>query len=196
MLNFLAQAGLAMLPSLLGHFQKDPSQQYRQNVANLLSPANMGRLSQQYFQQGLGSPAYALGQRQISAGTNATMGNLASNAGLSGLSQSGLGNLMASIGPSLAGGQLANLNAGLWNASQQMAQNNIQNQIQALSQSMPISQNQGLFAGGLAALGPLLQQYMQSRQPGMGGGGMPSMNYLRGAAGLGMGNDLYSAGLR
>jgi hypothetical protein len=162
MLPFLGQAGASFLPMLLGHlFGGDPNKAYRNNVNNILAPQNMSRLTQGYYQSMLGSPAYSLAQRQIGAGTNATMGNLARNAGMSGLSNSGVGNLGASIGPSLAGNAMAGLTSNMWNQAQQQAQNNVQQQLWALTGQMPPSQGQQYGALGIAQLGPLLQQLFQ-----------------------------------
>lgn len=172
-LPFLGKAALSFAPSLFGHlFGGDPNKDYRNRVNNLLAPQNLSRLTQGYYQNMLGSPAFSLAQRQIAAGNNATMGQLAQRAGQSGLSNSGVGNLAGSIGPSLAGNAMAGLTSNMWNQAGQQAQGNIQQQIAALGGSMPISQNQQLFGAGLASFGPLLQQLMQQMA---GRGAMNSM---------------------
>ena len=167
LLPLLSSLAPGLLSKLFGG--KDPNQQYRQNVQNLLAPQNLARLTQGYYSQALGSPQYALGQRQIAAGTNATQNALAGNAAMSGVSNSGAGNLAQSIGPSLAGNQMAQLQAGMYGQAQNQAQNNIQQQIGALGGQMPVSQNMSLCGGGLAALGPLLQQLLSRGRGGMGG---------------------------
>lgn len=180
---FLGKAALAFAPSLLGGLfgGKDPGKQYRTRVNALLAPQNMGRLTQQYYQQTLGSPAYALGQRQAAQGANLTGNQFAQRAAMSGLGNTGIGAIMSSLTPSISGNLLSQLQAGAYQQAQGQAQNTIQQQIAALQGQMPATRNEGLFSAGLGAFGPLLQQYLQqlfSQQ-----GKMPSLDYLQNAAG-------------
>lgn len=160
MLPFLGQSALALLPGLMSKLSGDPYKRYQQQVQNILAPQNMSRLTQGFYQQALGSPAYGMAQRQIGAGTNQTMNRLASNAGISGVSNSGVGNLGASIGPSLAGNAMAGLQTNMWNNAGQQAQNAIQQQLGQLGNQMPLGQTQQLFGAGIGSLGPLLQQLL------------------------------------
>ena len=173
-LPFLGNAAMAFAPSLLNSLfgGQDPGKQYRTRVAGLLAPQNMGRLTQQYFQQALGSPAYAQGQRQIAQGANQTGNMLQQRAAQAGIGGSGLGALMSSLTPSISGNALAQLQAGAYQGAQGQAQNSIQQQLGAMGQTgqpwaFGPSQNQEMFSGGLAALGPLLEQFFKSRQGGM-----------------------------
>lgn len=172
MLPFLGKTAASFAPMLLSHLfgGKDPGADYRNRVNQILSPQNMSRLTQGYYQSMLGSPAFSLAQRQIGAGNNAAMGRLASNAGMAGVGQSGLGALAASVGPSLAGNAMANLTSGMWGQAGQQAQNAQQQQIAALQGQMPVTQNQQFAGLGIAQMGPLLQMLFDqlgSRQ-GMG----------------------------
>lgn len=176
LLPILSSFAPALLNSIMGG---DPNKQYRNRVNNLIAPQNMGRLTNQFFQQGLGSPAMALAQRQVAQGSNAAGNAVQARAAQSGVGNSGLGAIGASVGPSIAGNGLAGLQAQLWQQAQGQAQNSIQQQIAALQGQMPASQTQQLFAGGLSALGPLLQAYLQHLSSGGlgGGGGGSVMNF-------------------
>lgn len=197
MLPFLGKAGAAMLPGLLQHLfgGKDPRQQYMQQVQNLLSPQNMSKLTQGFYQQNLGSPAYAQGQRQIAAGANETGNQVAAKMGASGIGQSGTGALLSSLTPSLTGNAMAGLQTGAFNQAQGAAQNSIQQQLQALGQTgqpwtQGPSQTSQMFGGGMAALGPLLQALMghmakggMAGYPGYGGGGVQNQGQPQGGWG-------------
>lgn len=172
LLGLLGRGAAGFLPGLLNHLfgGKDPGQQYRQNVNNILAPQNMSRLTQGYYQSMLGSPAFSLAQRQIAAGNNATMGQLASRMGAAGVGNSGVGNLAASVGPSLAGNAMAGLTSGMWNQAGQQAQNAAQQQIAALGGQMPVTQGQQFAGLGISNLGPLLEQYFKQMSQRQGGG--------------------------
>jgi hypothetical protein len=158
----------SFLPGLLGSlglFGEDPRKKQMREIQKLLAPQNMAKLTQQFYQQGLGSPAFAQGQRSIAQGANQTGNLLAQKMGQAGIGGSGLGAISSSIVPSITGNALAGLQTGTYNQAQGQAQNSIQQQLQAiLGQSGP-SQNMGLFAGGLSAFGPLLQQYLSQGKP-------------------------------
>lgn len=171
MMPLLGNAAAGFLPGLLNQLfgGKDPGQQYRQNVNNILAPQNMSRLTQGYYQNMLGSPAFGQAQRQIAAGNNATMGQLASRMGAAGVGQSGVGNLAASVGPSLAGNAMSGLTSNMWNQAGQQAQNAAQSQIGALGGQMNPTQGQQFAGLGIANLGPLLQQLFAHMQRQGGG---------------------------
>jgi len=189
--GLLLGGGLSMLPGLLSMFGGDPRKKYMSQVQKLLGPQNMGNLTQQFYQQGLGSPAFSQAQRQIAQGSNQAGNILAQRMGQAGIGGSGTGAVLSSMVPSMTGNALAGLQTGLYGAAQGQAQNSIQQQLQQL-QAMGAgpSQNQQLFSGGMSAFGPMLQAFMAQRFPGMfgmgggGGGQMPSLDFLRMAAGI------------
>lgn len=166
-LGGLLMGGLgSLLPSLLGGmFGGDPNRKYQHQVQNILSPQNMGRLTQQFYQQGLGSPAFSQAQRQVAAGSNQAGSQLAGQLGQSGVNQSGTGAVLSSMVPSMTGNAMAGLQTGLWNSAQGQAQNSIQQmlqQLQGLNQNPANpSMGQQLGAGGMAAFAPFLRMFLQ-----------------------------------
>ena len=167
MLQMLLPLLSSLAPGLLSHLMGgDPNAEYRNRVNALLGPQNMARLTNQSFQQNVGSPGYAGAQNMVNAGVNQTGNQLQANLGRMGIGNSGTGAILSSLMPSLMGSQMGQLRTGAYNQAQNQAQNTVQSQIGALTGQMPASQTQQLFAGGLSALGPLLQQMMQ-RQGGM-----------------------------
>ena len=63
---------LSFAPGLLSGLFGDPQAKLRKQLMQLSSPAYQGRLTQQNYQQALGSPAYAQGQQAITAGARTT----------------------------------------------------------------------------------------------------------------------------
>jgi hypothetical protein len=163
---------MSFAPGLLSKlFGGDPQKKYRQQVQNLTSPLNVGKLTNQFYQQGLASPAFSQAQGQIAAGANQTSNQVNANLGARGIGTSGTAAILSALAPSLVGSQQAGLRTSLHQGAQGMAQNSIQAQLQALmgQQGQP-SQTQGLFGAGLEAFGPILQAWISSKYPGMGGG--------------------------
>ena len=190
-LPFLGQAGIAMLPGLMNKlFGGDPQKDYRSRVNALLAPQNMGKLTNQFFQQAVGGPGYAQGQSMIAAGANQAGNQVAQNLGSRGIGTSGTGAILSGLMPSLVGSQMAGLRTGAWNQAQGQAQSSIDQQIKALSGSMGPSQTSQMFGGGLAALGPLLQALMKQ----YGNNGVPRTKISSPSAGYGAGNN-YGAAL-
>jgi hypothetical protein len=150
--------------SSLGLMGGDPRQKLQQQLLQLMSPGNVGKLTQQFTQQAMQNPAYSAAQGGIAAGANATQGKLASSLGARGLGTSGTGAVLSSLTPSIVGQQQSQLNSAAAQQGQQMAQNSIEGQMRALmgTGGLP-SQTQQYFAGGLEAMQPLLMQFLKSQ---------------------------------
>ena len=161
---------LSMAPGLLSKlFGGDPQPKLRKQIAQLMSAQNVGKATEGFYQQAIGSPAYGQAQGTIAAGANQAGGQLASALGARGIGTSGSAAVLQSLIPSLVGSQQAGLRTTAYQSAQDRAMQQIQAQIAALTGSQGPSQSSQLFAGGLGALGPILQQYLASR--GGGGGG-------------------------
>lgn len=160
----------SFLPGLLGGlFGGDPQRQQRRQVAGLLSPGNMAKTTNQFYNQAIGSPAYSQAQGAIAQGANASGSQLAQRLGASGMGTSGSGALLSSLMPSLVGNQQAQLRTGAYQGAQGQAQQQIQAMIANLQGTQgPSPMRQGL-AGGIETFAPFLQQFLQQRmgqQPG------------------------------
>lgn len=171
----IGPAALSLLPGLLSSVfgGESPEQKMRKQMLRLLTPQNFAKQQGQFYQQNIGSPAYAQGQRAIGQGANLASNQLQQNLAARGIGTSGQAALMGSLTPSLVGNQMAGLQSQAWQASQQQAQQMIQQQLQALQQGVGPSQTQQLFAGGLASFGPYLQQWMAQKYPGVYGTNSP-----------------------
>lgn len=171
--GLMGGAALSFLPSLLsGLFGgKSSEQRLREQMMKILAPQNFSKLAGQYYQQNIGSPAFAQGQRDIAGGANQASNQLAQSLGARGIGTTGSAALLSSLTPSLVGSQMAGLRTGAWNAAQGQAQSNIQQQLAALQGTSGPSQTSQLFAAGMGPFGDLLQQYF--RRFG-GGQGLPS----------------------
>jgi hypothetical protein len=169
LLPLLTSFGPGFLSALLGR-GADPQAQLRAQIMQLLSPENQGKMTNQFYGQFLGSPAFQQAQGNIAAGANATQGLLAQHAGAGGFTNSGTGALGASISPSIVGGQQSNLRAAGYGMSQGAAQDSVQRMLQGLYSTSGPSQTRQLFAGGLDAFGPYLQQYLRTQYPKLYGG--------------------------
>lgn len=151
-------------PGLLARlFGGDSNERLRRQVMALTNAGNVTRLTNQYFQSGLGSPAYSQALGTIAAGANQSANDVARNLAMSGIGSSGSGAVLSGLTPSLIGSQRAGLTSALYNASQQQAQNQIEQQLRALFGTQGPSYSGQLFGAGLAALGPMLQAYLQQR---------------------------------
>ena len=167
----LLSALFSFAPGLLSKlFGSDPQLKLRNQVNQLTGAPNVGKVTNQYYQQAIGSPAYSQAQGTIAAGANTTAGNLASALGSRGLGTSGTGAVLSSLIPSIVGSQQAGLRTGAYQSAQSQAQQQIQQQIQALMGTQGASQSSQLFAGGLESFGPMLQAFLRSKYPGMFGG--------------------------
>lgn len=171
----LLQGLMSFAPALLSKIGLfgDPQADYRKRVGKIL--ASQPGLTQKYYNQALGSPAYSQAQGTIAAGANATGGQLQSALGARGIGESGTGAILSSLLPSIVGQQQAGLRTSAYNSGQQQAQQEIQARIAALTGGAPggvfgPSQSQQLFAGGLEAFLPALLAMLQ-KNPGLLGGG-------------------------
>lgn len=163
----LMSFGPAILNKIFG---KDPAKEYRQQVTRLTSAQNVGKLTNQFYQQALGSPGYSQAQGAIAAGANATQGNLQAALGARGIGTSGTGAVLSSLIPSIVGSQQAGLRTSAYGMGQQQAQQQIQAQLAALQGTYgQASPTQQMFGAGLDAFAPYLQAYFRSRYPGFGG---------------------------
>lgn len=157
---------LSFAPTLFGGMFGDPNKKLRKQVAKLTSAQNLGRQTDQFYQQALGSPAFAQAQGGIAAGANQTQANLARNLGARGLGTTGSAAIMSSLIPSLVGSQQAGLRTAAHNTAQQQAQQNIKTQLETLLGTQGPSPTQQLLAGGLESFLPYLKQILAQRGPG------------------------------
>lgn len=170
----LLSAAPGLLSKLFGG--KDPQQKLREQMMALIG--GQGAATNQLYQQNLASPAFSQGQQQIAAGANTTAGQLGASLGARGIGTSGTGAILSSLIPSIVGSQQAGLRTSAFQSAQSQAQQQLKQQLEALTGTSGPSQTQQLFGGGLAAFGPMLQQWIRSKYPGQqqqqqqyGGGG-------------------------
>ncbi len=164
---------LSFAPSLFsGLFGGDPNRRLRKQVAQLTSPQNVGNVTNQFYQQALSNPAYAQAQGTIAAGANQASNQVAQNLGARGIGTSGTAAVLSGLTPSLVGSQQAGLRSAAYQGAQGQAQKSIQAQLEALTQQGQPTQGQSLFAGGLDAFTPMLQEYLRKLLGGttLGGG--------------------------
>jgi len=158
----------SMAPGLLSKlFGGDPQAKLRKQIMALLN--SQGGLTNKFYQQALGSPAFAQGQGLIAAGANQAGATLGREMGARGIGTSGSGAVLSSLIPSLVGSQQAGLRTSAYQGAQGQAQNTIQQQIAALTGTSGPSQSSQLFGTGIDAFGKLLQDWFKSRQPAGGG---------------------------
>lgn len=165
----LPQLLLSFGPSLINKiFGKDPAKEFHKKVARLTSAQNVGKLTNQFYQQNLGSPAYSQAQGTIAAGANQGAGQLAASLGARGIGESGTAAVLSSLTPSIIGQQQAGLRTSAYQSGQQQAQNAIQAQLAALQGTYgQQSPTQQMFGAGLDAFGPQLQNFLRARYPQM-----------------------------
>lgn len=157
---------MSFAPALLNKlFGRDPQKELRKKVAQLTSAGNLGRVTNEFYQQNLASPAFSQAQGQIAAGANQTANQVAANLGARGIGTSGTGAILSSLTPSLVGSQQAGLRTSAFGQAQSAAQEQIQRQLQALYGTQGPSQTQQFFAGGLQSIAPYLQAFLKSRYP-------------------------------
>lgn len=158
-LPLLATFGPALFSKLFNRGQ-DPNNQIRQ----LLKPETLAKMTQQFYQQGLQSPAFSQAQGAIATGANQASNQVASSLAARGLGTTGTGAVLSGLTPSLVGSQKSQLYSTIHGQAQQQAQQNIRDQIAALTNQQP-SQSQQLFGAGLEAFGPFLNSFLKSRYP-------------------------------
>jgi len=162
MLPFLLSFAPALLNKIFG---KDPAKELRRQIAKLTGAANVGKVTDQFYQQNLGSPAFSQAQGNIAAGANAAQGQLASSLGARGLGTSGTGAILGAAIPSMVGQQQAGLRTSAFGSAQNQAQQAIRAQLEGLVGTQGPSPTQQLFAGGLESFAPYLEQFMRNRFP-------------------------------
>ena len=169
--SLLLPGAMSFLPSLLAHlFGSDPQARLRAEIAKLTSAGNVGKTTNQFYQNALGSPAFSQAQGAIATGANATGGQIASNLAQRGIGTSGTGAILSGLVPSIVGGQTSQLRTTAFNSAQQQAMEQIRQQIQALMGTSGPSQATQLFSGGLQSFAPFLQQFLKNKYPGTFGG--------------------------
>lgn len=163
----LLSALLSFAPSLLSGLFGDPQRKLRGELNRLSSPQYLQNLTAQNYQGQIASPAFSQAQGAIAAGANQTANQVASNLAQRGIGTTGTGAVLSSLTPSLVGSQTAQLRTAAQQSAEQMAQQQVEQRIRALLGTSGPSQSQQLFAGGLEAFLPFLQQLLQ-RQPNLG----------------------------
>jgi len=156
----LAAFGPSLLSKLFNKGQ-DPNNQIRQ----LLKPETLAKMTEQFYKQGLQSPAFSQAQSSIATGANQASNQIGASLAARGLGTTGTGAVLSGLTPSLVGSQKSQLYTGIHGQAQQQAQQNIMQQIQALQNQQP-GQAQQLLGSGLEAFGPYLQSWLKARNPG------------------------------
>lgn len=179
-----ATGGLSLLlpllmsfgPSLLNRLLagEGSNTKLRRQLNELLSPEMLAKLTQQFYQQSLQSPAYAQAQRTIATGANETGNIAAANLAARGLGTSGTGAILSSLGPSLIGHQSAGLRTAAHTSAQNLAQQNITQRIAALNGTQGPSETRQMFGAGIEAFQPYLQQFLRTRYPSLMGPSVPA----------------------
>lgn len=171
----LLSALFSFAPGLFAHlFGGDPQAKLRHQINALLAPGNVTKLTNQFYQQALGSPAYSQAQGTIAAGANQTANQVAANLGARGIGTTGTGAVLSGLTPSLVGSQQAGLRTTAYNAAGSQAHSTIEQQIAALMGTSGPSQGQQLFAGGLESFGPMLTAWLRAKYPGSFQFGQPT----------------------
>lgn len=151
---------------LSGIFGGDPQKELRKKMMQLMSPQNQAKLTNQFYQQNLGSPAYSQGLSTIAAGANQAGNQVAANLGARGIGTTGTGAILSSLVPSLVGSQQAQLRTGAYNSAQGQAMQTLQQQLAALTGTAGPSQTRQLFGAGLDAFGPMFNSWLMAKYPG------------------------------
>ncbi len=157
----------SFLPMLLGGGVNRQQNQYRDQIMKLLSSQNLGQQTGNLYNQFLQSPAYAQAQRGAIQGGNQMQTSLNRALGNRGLATSGIG----AIAPSLAGAAAGNMQNQIRTGAYNQAQDLIRQQVEQLMTLGP-QRHAGneLFASGLNAFSPMLQNYFNGGGGGGGGG--------------------------
>jgi hypothetical protein len=165
----LMSFGPALL-SRLGLFGGDPQAELRKKMMRLMSPENQAKMTNQFYQQAVSSPAFQQAMGGIAAGANATAGRTAAELGARGIGTSGTGAIMSSLTPSITGSQIAGLRTNAFGQAQNQAMKTLQDQLSALTGTSGPSQTRQLAGMGLDAFGPMLQEFLRTKYPGTFGG--------------------------
>jgi hypothetical protein len=165
-LMLLGSFGAPLLGKLFGG--QSPEQRAMEEIRKLYDPAYRAKLQGQYYQQNLGSPAYAQAQGTIAAGGNQAANVMAQNIGETGLRSAGVGSVMSAMVPSMVGHNLAGLRTGAYNAAGSAADTSIEGLVQSILKTMGPSMGQQMGAAGMDAFSKFLQAYLQNKYPGTG----------------------------
>jgi hypothetical protein len=179
-LPLLISFGPALISKLFGG---NPQQRLRDEIAKLQSPQNIGQLTNQYYQNALGSPAYAQALGSIAQGANQTAGNLAQSLAARGIGTTGTGAVLSSMTPSIVGSQQAALKTKAYESSQQQAMDEVKARIAALTGTQGPSQTQQYLGAGISGFSPYLQSFLSKKYPDYFG----NMNTGGGNTGIQMG---------
>jgi len=158
---------LSFGPAMAGKFFGDPMEKLRRQILSLLTPQMIAKMTQQFYQQAISSPAYSNALGTIATGANATANTVGANLAARGLGTTGTGAVLSGLTPSLVGSQTSGLRAGAYESSRQQALDTISKQIDALYKTSGPSQTQQLFSGGLSAFSPYLESYLRSHYPSL-----------------------------
>jgi len=158
---------LSFGPSVAGKFFGDPMEKLRRQILSLLTPQMIAKMTQQFYQQAISSPAYSNALGTIATGANATANTVGANLAARGLGTTGTGAVLSGLTPSLVGAQTSGLRAGAYESSRQQALDTISKQIEALYKTSGPSQTQQLFSGGLSAFSPYLESYLRNKFPSL-----------------------------
>lgn len=163
LLAFLSSFGPGLLARLFGG---DSNARLRREAGRISSPQNYSRLTNQYFQQALGSPAYSQALGTIAAGANAASNNVARNLAQAGIGSTGTGAVLSGLTPSLVGSQRAGLTSAAYGQAGSQAEQDIARQLQVLLGTTGPSYSGQLFGGGLDAFGKFLQLWLMQQGQG------------------------------
>lgn len=152
---------------------QDPQEKLRRQIQALLNPATLAKLKEEYYRQNLSSPAYSQAQQTIAAGANQTANETAANLAARGIGTTGTGAVLSALTPSLVGHSLAGIRTAAYDSAGTQAQQNVAQQIAALTGTQGPSRTTQLFAGGLEAFQPYLQAYLRSKYPNLAAGWVP-----------------------
>ena len=180
----LLSFGPGILSKLLGN---DPQAQLRDQIAKLTDPNYVSHLTNQFYQQGLQSPAFAKAQGDIATGANQSAGAVASKLGAAGIGNTGTGAILSSLGPSLIGSQLAGVHKNLYDTASSQAMDSIRERIAQLTSpgNTGASPNQQFLGAGVTNFSPFLTQFLKSKYPGVFPNGQTQTPGQTPTAGLG-----------
>lgn len=164
-LSLLTSALMSFGPAIFNKIfgGDDPQQKLLKQTMALLRPEHLAKVTEQFYQQNIASPAYSQAQRTIAAGANQTANLTAQNLGARGLGTTGTGAVLSSLGPSLVGNAMAGLRTNAHDAAQKMAQGNISDQIKALTGGSGKSDTQQMVGAGIENFQPYLQAFFRSK---------------------------------
>lgn len=158
----LLSALLSAAPGLISFLSgNNPQMKLRRQMQQIIG--SQGALTNQLYQQNLGSPAFSEGLRQIAAGANATAGQLGASLGARGIGTTGTGAVLSSLTPSIVGNAQAQLHTAAFQSAQQQAQERIRQLLASLQDTSGPSQTQQLFGAGISSFGPMLQAWFNKQ---------------------------------